>query len=269
MLNNHLLKRINKFIQNKYVYRLFWIVAFLAAWEAIARSGIYSPLIFPPLTRIIRALCSSIVDESLLRQSIFTLKLIFVGFTIALSLALFLVFLAYSSKILEGLVETLLAVMHPLPGLALLPLIILWLGVGTQAIVFIIVHSVVWPLLLNLHTGFKSIPVIYKQVGQNYELSSLQIVWHIMMPASLPYLLAGVRIGWARAWRAVIGAEMVFGAAGQMGGVGWFIFKKRVFMDTAGMFAGLIAIIIIGIVVEELIIDQLEKRTVRKWGMTV
>jgi NitT/TauT family transport system permease protein len=89
-----------------------------------------------------------------------------------------------------------------------------------------------------------------------------------MIPAAFPYFLAGVKTGWARAWRAIIGAEMVFGAAGGTGGIGWFIFTKRVFMDTAGMFAGIFVIILIGILVEELILDQLEKKTVKKWGMS-
>ena len=166
-------------------------------------------------------------------------------------------------------VETLVSIAHPLPGIALLPLIILWFGAGEISIIFIIVHSVVWPLVLNLLAGFKAIPKIYKQVGNNYGLNSLKIIRYIMLPASLPYFLTGMRISWARAWRALISAEMIFGAAGGKGGLGWFIFKNRVFMDTTGIFAGLIIIVVIGMLVEDLIFEKLEKVTIKKWGMTI
>lgn len=250
------------------IQRILWVSIFLVAWELIARSGKYDPLIFPSLQEILRTLGQSLVEGDLLRQTLYTLKLIAEGFLIGLGLALLLALIAFISRIGEGFVDTLIAIAHPLPGLALLPLIILWLGTGAPSIVFIIVHSVVWPLLLNLLIGFKSIPKIYKQIGKNYELNAPQIVGHIMIPAALPYFLAGIKTGWARAWRAIIGAEMVFGAAEGTGGIGWFIFTKRVFMDTAGMFAGIIVIILIGILVEELILDQLEKKTVKKWGMS-
>lgn len=259
----------NKWIANRTFQRLLWVSVFLIVWELIARSDRYDPLIFPSLEQIFKTLALSTLDGDLVKQALFTLKLILEGFLIALGIALLLAVLAFVSKIGEGLVDTLLAIAHPLPGLALLPLVILWLGTGAPSIIFIIVHSVVWPLLLNLMVGFKSIPKIYKQIGQNYELSPVQIVAHIMIPASLPYFLAGVKTGWARAWRAVIGAEMVFGAAGGTGGIGWFIFTKRVFMDTAGMFAGIFVIILIGILVEDLILEQLEKKTVKKWGMSI
>lgn len=258
----------SKWITNRTVQRVFWVSLFLIAWELIARSGKYDPLIFPSLEEIFKTLTVSVLEGDLVRQVLYTLKLIAEGFAIALVIALFLALLAFVSKIGEGFVDTLLAIAHPLPGLALLPLVILWLGTGAPSIIFIIVHSVVWPLLLNLMIGFKSIPKIYKQIGYNYELSPVQIVAHIMIPAAFPYFLAGVKTGWARAWRAIIGAEMVFGAAGGTGGIGWFIFTKRVFMDTAGMFAGIFVIILIGILVEELILDQLEKKTVKKWGMS-
>ncbi|GAB6171880.1 ABC transporter permease [Paradesulfitobacterium aromaticivorans] len=258
-----------KFVQHKYIQRIFWICLLLVLWEVVAHSGKYSPLIFPSLEQIFSALYHSILNGNLLKQVVYTLKLILEGFVIALVLAVVLSVLGFASKIVEGLVETLLAIAHPLPGLALLPLIILWLGTGANSVIFIIVHSVIWPLLLNLLIGFKSIPKIYKQVGQNYELGSVQIAMHIMIPAALPYFIAGLKTGWARAWRAVIGAEMVFGAAGGTGGIGWFIFTNRVFMDTAGMFAGIFVIILIGVLVEDLILNRLEKATVKKWGMTI
>ena len=108
-----------------------------------------------------------------------------------------------------------------------MPLVLIWIGIGKEAILFIIIHSVLWPLVLNLRTGFSSIPAIYTLVGKNYGLKNLSFIFSDYGPASLPYLLAGLKIGWARAWRALISAEMLFGAINSIGGLGWYIFQKK------------------------------------------
>jgi NitT/TauT family transport system permease protein len=123
-------------------------------------------------------------------------------------------------------------------------------------------------MALNLLAGFRSIPPIYRDVGRNIGLKPLQNTGLIMIPAAVPFLLAGLKIGWARAWRALISAEMIFGAAGGEGGLGWFIFKRRVFMDTPGIYAGILVIVVIGILVEDGFFRQIERLTVKKWGMS-
>lgn len=247
--------------------RLFWIIVFLIIWELAARSGIFPEAIFPSLPVIARALADAVVSGDILLQTGWSLALILEGLLIGLAAAVLLSSLAVSSTICAGLVDTLTAIAHPLPGIALLPLIIIWFGTGTPAILVIIVHSVIWPLILNIITGFRAIPPIYKETGLNLGLNQVRIIKDILIPASLPYVLSGIRIGWARAWRALISAEMIFGAVGLKGGLGWYIFKQRVFMDTPGIFAGLFVIVLIGIAVEDWVFAALEERTVKKWGM--
>ncbi|MGH4117853.1 ABC transporter permease [Clostridium sp.] len=259
----------SRLMNSKIFYKLFWSIILIIIWQIIYASRKFSPLIFPSVFEVVDSLCKSIVSGEIIDGTIYSLELILRGLSVGLILAVILSSLAILFKPCSGLVETLVSIAHPLPGIALLPLIILWFGAGEISIIFIIVHSVVWPLVLNLLTGFKSIPKIYKQVGNNYGLNSFEIIRHIMLPASLPYFLTGMRISWARAWRALISAEMIFGAAGGKGGLGWFIFKNRVFMDITGIFAGLIVIVVIGMIVEDLIFDKLEKVTIKKWGMSI
>ncbi|AGA70379.1 ABC-type nitrate/sulfonate/bicarbonate transport system, permease component [Desulfitobacterium dichloroeliminans LMG P-21439] len=247
--------------------RLFWMIAILAAWEMTAQSGVFPTSIFPSLLVIVRALGDSVVRGEIIIQTGFSLALILQGLLISLLAAIMISSLAISNKVVDGLVDTLVAIAHPLPGIALLPLIIIWFGTGTVSILVIIIHSVIWPLILNMMTGFRSIPPIYKEVGLNLGLNRFRIIKDILIPASLPYALSGLRIGWARAWRALISAEMIFGAVGANGGLGWYIFKQRVFMDTPGLFAGLFVIVLIGIIVEDFFFAVIEERTIKKWGM--
>lgn len=103
--------------------------------------------------------------------------------------------------------------------------------------------------------------------GRNYGLRGLRYVAHILIPAALPALLAGLRIGWAFAWRTLIAAELVFGASSGQGGLGWYIFQNRNELYTDNVFAGLVVVILIGLLVENLIFNTLERITVKRWGM--
>ena len=155
-----------------------------------------------------------------------------------------------------------------MPGVALLPLLILWFGVGERVILVMIVHSVVWPLAINLKAGTDSIPNIYRQIGQVFSFSRRVRVFEMYLPGSLPYLLSGLRTAWARAWRAMIAGEMIFGVIGTYGGLGTYLHQKRVFMDTPALLAGLMVITLMGILVEDVLFVWVEKRTIRKWGMS-
>ncbi len=259
--------KIKAIFQKTYT-KYIWIAILLLIWEMIATFSNINPLIFPSLEQIAGALIDSVVTGEILWQMLFSLSLILVGLVIGMVLAFLMSSLALLSPVFESFVDTCVSIFHPLPGIALLPLIILWIGTGSKAILFIIVHSVLWPMILNMKAGFKSIPAVYKKIGRNYQFSQLEIIFKIYVPASLPYFIAGLKIGWARAWRATISAEMIFGASGAIGGIGWYIFNKRVFMDTAGIFAGLFMIIFVGILVEDFFFNKIEANTINKWGMS-
>jgi NitT/TauT family transport system permease protein len=103
--------------------------------------------------------------------------------------------------------------------------------------------------------------------GRNYGLGGLRLVLHILVPAALPSILSGLKIGWAFAWRTLIAAELVFGSTGGQGGLGWYIFQNRNELYTDKVFAGLAAVICIGLLVENVIFRPLEMVTIRRWGM--
>lgn len=247
--------------------KYIWIILMLVAWEVTAKLAPVSPLAFPSLELILAALVDSAINGDILMQMAFSLGLILIGLGIGVVLAFLMSFLSVVSPVFASFTDTCVSIFHPLPGIALLPLIILWIGTGSMAILFVIVHSVLWPMILNMTAGFKAIPEVYKKIGMNYEFNTLQCIIRIFVPASLSFLIAGLKISWARGWRAAISAEMIFGASGGIGGIGWYIFNKRVFMDTAGVYAGILMIIAVGIFVEDVVFGQLEKNTIKKWGV--
>lgn len=153
-----------------------------------------------------------------------------------------------------------------IPGVALLPLVILWVGVGENAILVIVVHSIIWPVSRSIITGFKTVPKLYIEVGKNLGMSKFQLVREVYLPAAMSSIISGLRTGWARAWRGFISTEMIFGTTNGGAGIGWYIMKKRMNVDVAGVFASIIVIVLIGIIVEYAGFQTWEKLTVRKWG---
>ncbi len=224
--------------------------------------------LLPPFHSVMKALWTNSIHGDLLKNVRYSLYMIFTGITIGMILAFGLTALAMVSKTTEAILEVVISIMHPLPGIAMLPIVMLLFGLGTQAIIIIIVHSILWPLIVNSLAGFRSIPKIQIELGRNLGLKGVRLVWSVMVPNAFPYILSGIKIAWARSWRALVSAEMVFGAAGMVGGIGWYIYKTRYFMEIPSVFAGLVAVIIIGIIMDELILNLLEKNTVRKWGMS-
>jgi NitT/TauT family transport system permease protein len=156
---------------------------------------------------------------------------------------------------------------NPLPAIALLPLALLWFGLGAKSLIFVIVHSVLWAVALNTHSGFMSVSPTLRMAGQNCGLRGIRYVAFLLVPAAFPSILTGLKIGWAFAWRTLIAAELVFGASSRSGGLGWFIFENRNQLETASVFAGLLTVILIGLFVESVIFRSIENATVRRWGM--
>jgi NitT/TauT family transport system permease protein len=156
---------------------------------------------------------------------------------------------------------------NPLPAIALLPLALLWFGLGSGSLIFVLVHAVLWPVALNTHSGFLAVSTTQRMVGRNYGLSGFRYVAKILIPAAFPSILAGLKSGWAFAWRTLIAAELVFGVSSGTGGLGWFIYENKNQLEIPSVFAGLLTVILIGLAVENLIFRNIENHTVRKWGM--
>jgi NitT/TauT family transport system permease protein len=106
-----------------------------------------------------------------------------------------------------------------------------------------------------------------RMVGRNYGLKGPRFIAKILVPAAFPSIVTGLKIGWAFAWRTLIAAELVFGVSSGQGGLGWFIYESKNMLEIPTMFAGLLTVIIIGLVVENLIFRNVEAVTVRRWGM--
>jgi len=235
-------------------------------WESYGRLS-NNPLMFPTFSETAIAFYDALIHGTLLAKAQTSLEVLLLGYGIGSVIALGLAGLAASTRIGEDVLATLTAMFNPLPAIALLPLALLWFGLGIPSLLFVLIHAVLWPLALNASAGFSSVPETLRMAGRNYGLTGWRYIALILIPAAFPAILTGLKVGWAFAWRTLIAAELVFGVASGSGGLGWFIFENKNRLETASVFAGLGTVILIGLLVEGLVFRTIERHTIRKWGM--
>ena len=242
------------------------LVVLALIWEVYARQ-LNNPLLFPSFSSTVSALVSSLKSEEIPRAAGYTMLLLTKGYGAGLVLAALLSALAAATRLGADLLEVLTSMFNPLPSIALLPLALIWFGLGDGSVIFVLIHAVVWVVALNTFSGFRAVSPTLRMVGQNYGLSRPGYIARILIPGAFPSILTGLKVGWAFCWRTLIAAELVFGATSGSGGLGWFIFERKNQLLIPDVFAGLLTVILFGLIVENLVFGTVERYTVRRWGM--
>jgi NitT/TauT family transport system permease protein len=152
----------------------------------------------------------------------------------------------------------------PIPGLAYAPIFLMWFGLGSFPVVLLVGVVAAFPIILNTWTGVKAVKQIWVRSAQAMGASDRSLFQHVILPGALPYILTGLRLGLAQAWRILVGVEML---AAVQWGLGWMIFGAREFLATDVMLSGIFVIGVIGLTLEKLVFQRIERYTVVRWGM--
>ena len=188
--------RTMKNLRNQIVF----IVAVLVVWQVVYQMGSFPELMFPSLGKIFQSLIKGFSRDGLGAMTLYSLSLIAKGLLIGIVLAFILSVLSIVSKTFYSIYHMVVSLCDLIPGVALLPLAILWMGIGEGTIILIVVHSIIWPMSRSIMDGFRAVPQIYIESGKNMGLGKLGLVTGIYIPASFSYILSGIRTGWARTW---------------------------------------------------------------------
>ena len=167
-------------------------------------------------------------------------------------------------KTAERFVLPLVSVLSPIPSLAWVPIFILWFGLGNAASVALVFYAATFPIILNTWTGVRSINRIWIRAAETMGAGGGELFRKVVLPGSLPFVIAGLRQAFARSWIAVVGGEMI---AATSWGLGWVIFDSKEFLRTDVMLSTLVVIGILGLGFERLVFQVVERRTVGRWGM--
>jgi NitT/TauT family transport system permease protein len=240
------------------------LVLAAAIYEAVARVGAIPAALMPTLTTVANTLVSMLADGTMVQHSIYTLYRVLFGFALATIVGIPLGILMARFQPVERFFLPLVSAVMPIPSFALVPLFMLWFGIGNLTTIMIVFYAATFPMLFNTWTGVRSVNPLWLRAAGAMGADEQRLFWKVIIPGASPFIIAGLRQAFLRAWIAVVGAEMI---AASDWGLGWVIFDAKEFLNADIMLASLIVIGGIGFVFERLVFGSLERATILRWGM--
>lgn len=235
-----------------------------AVWEAVALAGIFPAKLFPPLETVFATLATLSIDGVLWEHTEGTLLRLVLGFVLAAGVGVVLGVLMGRFQVVEDLFLPAVSFAYPIPGLAYAPLFVLWFGLGNLPAILLVGAASCFVIIINAWKGVKAAKPLWLRAAEVMGANEGQMFWKVIMPAALPYILNGLRLGLAQAWRILVVVEMLMAVER---GLGWMIFGARQFLNTDVMLSGIIVIGLVGLLLEKQLFERLERYTVVRWGM--
>jgi NitT/TauT family transport system permease protein len=205
-----------------------------------------------------------VVDGTLFRHIVFTLYRVLAGLALGAAVGIPLGMLMGRQRLIERALSPLVSVLMPVPSLAWVPVLILWFGLGDVATIALVFYAALFPMIYNTWVGVRSVNPLWLRAALAMGAEEEVLFRKVVLPGSLPFVIAGLRQAFARAWVAVVGGEMI---AGSSWGLGWVIFDAKDFLNTEVMMGVLLIIGSLGLGVERVVFQEVERRTVARWGM--
>jgi NitT/TauT family transport system permease protein len=240
------------------------LVVAAAAYEAMARSGIFPSALVPTLPKVGGTLLALLLDGTMLAHAFYTLYRVLLGMALAIAVGLPLGILMGRFKPIENFFLPLASALMPIPSLAWVPVFILWFGIGNTVSILIVFYAATFPLLLNAWSGVRAVNPLWLRAAGAMGADERALFWKVIIPGAFPFIITGVRQAFLRAWIAVVGAEMI---AASDWGLGWVIYDAKEFLNADVMLASLAVIGAIGFLFERLAFGSIERATVMRWGM--
>jgi NitT/TauT family transport system permease protein len=243
---------------------VFPFIVVFGLWEMVARAGVFPPKLFPSLVTVAQTFVELTLSGILPHHVFDTVLRLLAGFFLAAIVGVALGILMGRSRLVEDIALPLVSIMAPIPGLAYAPLFLLWFGLGNKSAVLLVAFVSSFAVIFNTWTGVKAVKEIWVRSALAMGANDRRLFVKVIVPGALPYILTGLRLGLAQAWRILVGIEML---AAVPWGLGWMIFGAREFLNTDVMLAGVVVIGVIGLALEKLVFQRIEQYTVMRWGM--
>jgi sulfonate transport system permease protein len=272
-LNAYALARRRRERRRRIIRGAIGILVLLAVWQAMSVAYNLQLILPPPLTvarTIFNTLTLNYDQRWLYGPNIYEhLAASFVramsGFAIASALAIPLgLFVGRFRKVREY-VDPVIRSLYPIPGIAWIPLAILWFGLGNTAVVFVVFIAEFFPLYFNTEAGARNINPILVDAARCFGARRLTLLRRVILPASIPYIITGMRIGLGGAWRMIVAGEML----ASQSGIGSVLMESRYQFRANDLMMAMILISVVGYVTERLIVGTLENKTTEKWEVKV
>jgi sulfonate transport system permease protein len=242
--------------------RALFLVALVLAWEAASRLGLWRPWVFPSPLLIARSFYSGLADGTIPLGVLTSMRRLLVGYSISLVGGVGLGLALARSRTLQDSIGTVVTGLQALPSICWLPLALLWFGLSETAILFVVVAGSLLAIAVATEAGVRNVPPLFVRAARTMGARGATLYLRVILPAALPQVLSGMRLGWTFAWRSLMAGELLFVS----GGLGQLLATGRELGDMARVMAVMVAIVTLGLLTEVLIFQRLDARVREVWG---
>jgi NitT/TauT family transport system permease protein len=247
-----------------FLRRVLFIGILAVIWEVTSRFSSLPDFMFPSLTQVLKTLFTGIVNGQITIAIVKSMSRLLIGFSIAILLGLTLGYLIWRFKLIEDTIGFLVTALQSIPSIVWFPLAIIWFGLNDLSILFIVTIGATWTMTISATSGFKNVPTLYQRVAKTLGSNGLHFLRTVILPASVPQIISGLRIAWAFSWRALMAGELL----GSGGGLGHLLETGRSLGQMDLVISVMIIIGIIGTIMDNFVFLRLEKSVQVKWGIS-
>ncbi len=251
--------------KNSALRKSLFYLSLIGIWWILYRLRIWPPYLFPSPQDVVESLWGGLIDRTFVIGALVSLKRIFIGYFISLIIGIALGLAVARFKLLEETVGSLMGVLQVLPSICWLPLAILWFGLNEGAIQFVVIMGAFLSIAIATDAGIKNIPPIYVRAARTMGVKKIDLYLRVILPAALPSILTGMKLGWSFAWRSLMAGELIFVSIG----LGQLLQTGRELNDMSQVIAVMIMIMVVGLFFDQLIFAPIERRVRRQWGLVL
>lgn len=247
------------------VIALLFFIGIAVVWELAVRSGRWSAVLLPSPIFVGEYIWAALLDGTLLESTWVTLKRLLIGYAAGVIIGLPLGLLTSTSQILEDTLGSLALGFQTLPSVCWVPLALVWFGQTEGAMLFVVIMGTVWSVIIATDHGARNIPPIYARAARTMGSEGFHKWTRVILPASLPFLVSGMKQGWAFAWRSLMAAEIYVTILTGFG-LGHLLHYGRELNAMEQVIGIMIVIVVIGLLVDRLLFSPWERFLHRRWG---
>ena len=243
--------------------RIIFIAMIAVIWEVTSRLSVLPDFMFPRLTQVLETLFNGLVNGQIVAAIGKSMSRLLIGFSIAIVLGVIMGYLIWRYKLVEDTLGFLVTALQSIPSIVWFPLAIIWFGLNDFSILFIVTIGATWTMTVSATSGFWNVPTLYQRVAKTFGSTGVHFIRTVILPASVPQLLSGLRIAWAFSWRALMAGELL----GSGGGLGQLLETGRSLGQMDLVISVMIIIAVIGTIMDNVVFLRLERSVQKKWGL--
>jgi NitT/TauT family transport system permease protein len=245
--------------------KIGFYVLLISAWEILARLHIWPSYIFPSPSKVILSVWYGFADGSYPLAISISLRRIAIGYGISLVLGIFLGLLLGRIQIIQKTLGSLILGLQALPSICWLPLAMLWFGLTDKAIIFVVIMGAVLSISLSTADGIRNTPPLFLDAAKTMGAAGFPLYFRVILPAALPSIVSGMKLGWSFAWRSLMAGELLYSGLG----IGFLLTMGRELSDMSQVVAVMLIIVLIGLLVDFLVFTPVERAIRERWGLQI